>query len=171
MPGRARPSPAQGDAAVPRQEWKERTYRRLRDGAGSHAALATSSGRESTLMERGDAQPVGKGTLPRTAQACPCALPALHGPQGGDSTPALWKRGWHCSPSPRGRKGPAPAMSPMLTSPAQRCRGRPSTGEELGSISSSDAPAEVGHLTPTAEPWVTCRRLEGSMVTGAQLTT
>lgn len=42
-------------------QWEERTYRRLRDGAGSHAALAASSGCKSALMER-DAQPVGRET-------------------------------------------------------------------------------------------------------------
>lgn len=45
----------------PAWQREKKTYRRLRDGAGSHAALAASSGCKSALMER-DAQPVGRGT-------------------------------------------------------------------------------------------------------------
>lgn len=56
-------------------QWEERTYRRLRDGAGSHAALAASSGCKSALMER-DAQPVGRETRHCPAPFLPPACPA-----------------------------------------------------------------------------------------------
>lgn len=64
----------------PAGQREERTYRRLRDGAGSHAALAASSGCKSALMER-DAQPVGRGTS--TAQPCSCIQPVLQRPRVG----------------------------------------------------------------------------------------
>lgn len=83
---------------------EKKTYRRLRDGAGSHAALAASSGCKSALMER-DAQPVGRGTRHCLSlllhPACPAqARDGIRREKGQRTTTTMLEELW-ASPSMR----------------------------------------------------------------------